>query len=59
MRMQEQFHEAPSPVAAGLLGRCPRCGQGKLFRGLVALRPVCTNCGLIRWFAKEPDRIEE
>jgi hypothetical protein len=20
---------------------------------------VCTNCGLIRWFAKEPDRIEE
>ena len=55
MRMQEQFHEAPSPVAAGLLGRCPRCGQGKLFRGLVALRPVCTNCGLDYSFADSGD----
>ena len=34
-----------SPVSAGLLGRCPRCGQGKLFRGFLTLAPVCEVCG--------------
>ncbi len=24
---------AVEPIAAGLKGRCPRCGQGKLFAG--------------------------
>jgi uncharacterized protein (DUF983 family) len=26
--------------------RCPRCGEGKLFAGLLSVRPVCTVCGL-------------
>jgi len=26
--------------------RCPRCGQGKLFRGLITMYPECTNCHL-------------
>ena len=26
--------------------RCPRCGQGKLFSGLLEIRPACLVCGL-------------
>jgi uncharacterized protein (DUF983 family) len=35
----------PSIVQASLLGRCPRCGQGKLFTGYIAIAPACTACG--------------
>jgi uncharacterized protein (DUF983 family) len=37
---------AVSPLAAGLACRCPRCGEGPLFRGLLEVRPSCTVCGL-------------
>jgi uncharacterized protein (DUF983 family) len=30
----------------GLRGRCPRCVQGRLFDGLLALRERCPVCGL-------------
>lgn len=36
----------PSPFAAGLAGRCPRCGQGRLFRGFLSIEPRCAVCGL-------------
>jgi uncharacterized protein (DUF983 family) len=36
----------PSLFAVGLRGRCPRCGQGRLFDGLLALRERCPVCGL-------------
>jgi uncharacterized protein (DUF983 family) len=26
--------------------RCPRCGQGRLFQGLLTVRPSCQVCGL-------------
>jgi len=26
--------------------RCPRCGQGELFSGLLEIRPSCLVCGL-------------
>jgi uncharacterized protein (DUF983 family) len=38
-----------APVNAAkmaMLNRCPRCGQGKLFKGFLSLRPACSNCGL-------------
>lgn len=35
-----------SPLAAGLRCRCPRCGRGRLFQGLLAVAPVCESCGL-------------
>ena len=38
--------EGASPVAAALLGRCPRCGKGALFRGLLDVRDACEACGL-------------
>lgn len=31
----------------GLLRRCPRCGQKKLFRRWLQLTPECPRCGLV------------
>ncbi len=31
---------------AALLGRCPRCGVGKLFSGVLTVRESCAVCGL-------------
>ena len=45
----------PLPIANGLLGRCPRCGQGRLFQGFLALRPHCESCGLDYAFADAGD----
>lgn len=28
------------------LGRCPRCGEGRLFEGYLNLVPACPQCGL-------------
>ncbi|HMD64073.1 MAG TPA: DUF983 domain-containing protein [Stellaceae bacterium] len=35
-----------SPLRAALGCRCPRCGKGKLFAGLLSVRPACEVCGL-------------
>ena len=40
------WHAEASPYSAGLRCRCPRCGQGRLFQGLLTVRPVCESCGL-------------
>ena len=37
---------AVSPVRAALGCRCPRCGRGKLFAGLLKVRTACEVCGL-------------
>ena len=50
-----QPHSEPSPLVAGLLGRCPRCGKGRLFQGFLALRPRCEHCGLDFSFADSAD----
>ena len=44
-----------SPYVAGLSGRCPRCGQGKLFDGFLAVRERCNACGLDYSFADSAD----
>ncbi len=43
------------PIARGLRGRCPRCGQGRLFRGFLSLQPACEHCGLGYGFADAGD----
>jgi len=43
------------PFKAGLTCTCPRCGQGRLFDGLIKVRPACTNCGLDYSFADAGD----
>jgi uncharacterized protein (DUF983 family) len=35
-----------SPLRAALGCRCPRCGNGKLFSGLLSVHSTCENCGL-------------
>jgi uncharacterized protein (DUF983 family) len=42
-------------VSRGLRGRCPRCGEGPLFRGFITLRPSCESCGLDYGFADAGD----
>ena len=44
-----------SVLAAGLGGRCPRCGRGALFRGGLGLRDKCDSCGLSYAFADSGD----
>ena len=33
-------------VKAGLIGKCPRCGTGRLFASYLKTAPSCSNCGL-------------
>jgi uncharacterized protein (DUF983 family) len=44
-----------SVVAAGLKARCPRCGEGALFRSGLTLREKCGRCGLSYAFADSGD----
>jgi uncharacterized protein (DUF983 family) len=41
--------------AAGLKGRCPRCGEGALFKAGLTLREQCDRCGLSYAFADSGD----
>ena len=34
-------------LVRGLLRRCPRCGQGRLFRRWLRLPKACPRCGLV------------
>ncbi|RUT31175.1 DUF983 domain-containing protein [Arsenicitalea aurantiaca] len=45
----------PNPIRAGLLCRCPRCGEGPLFSGFLAVAPGCSRCGLDFGFADSGD----
>jgi uncharacterized protein (DUF983 family) len=37
---------AISSLRAAFTGRCPRCGQGAMFKDLIGLQPACSHCGL-------------
>ena len=59
--MSEQQHEDTAhwppvdPVKAGLSGRCPRCGEGRLFKGFLAVGERCGVCGLDYSYADAGD----
>jgi uncharacterized protein (DUF983 family) len=38
-------HSAGEGFKRGLLGRCPNCGQGRLFGGYLKVEPRCAVCG--------------
>ena len=40
------YYPQLSPISTGLAGRCPRCGQGKLFNGFLKIADRCSVCGL-------------
>ncbi|MEM6615292.1 MAG: DUF983 domain-containing protein [Pseudomonadota bacterium] len=53
-RSGREFPEL-SPATTGLQGKCPRCGNGKLFNGLLDLAETCESCGLDYGFADAGD----
>ena len=53
--MSDVTPQTPLPIARGLRGRCPRCGDGKLFEGFLRLRSRCDHCGLDYGFADAGD----
>jgi len=55
MAEQDPSPAHPNPFVTGLGGRCPRCGNGPLFHGLLSLRPECSKCGLDFRFADSGD----
>lgn len=44
-----------NPLSTGWKGRCPRCGQGRLFKGFITPAERCGNCGLDLNFADSGD----
>jgi uncharacterized protein (DUF983 family) len=40
------YYPPVSPFTAGLGGKCPRCGQGKLFKTFLGVNDRCATCGL-------------
>lgn len=43
------------PQHTGLVGKCPRCGRGRLFSGFLTLADECEVCGLDYDFADPAD----
>lgn len=52
---QTPYYAPVSPASSGLRGRCPRCGNGKLFRGFLTPAEKCSSCGLDFDFADAGD----
>jgi len=44
-----------APHRTGPFGHCPRCGEGHIFAGFLALRPACEVCGLDYAYADPAD----
>jgi uncharacterized protein (DUF983 family) len=44
-----------SSMKVGMTSRCPRCGEGPLFRGFLKIRDRCPNCRLSYAFADPAD----
>ena len=44
--MSEAGYPPVSTLAVAIACRCPRCGKGKLYKGLLAVAPRCAHCDL-------------
>jgi uncharacterized protein (DUF983 family) len=44
--LTEDWYPPVSPFAAGLGCKCPRCGRGRLFAGMLRVADKCEACGL-------------
>ena len=53
--MAENYYPPQSPISVGLAGCCPRCSKGKLFSGLLTVKPRCESCDLDFSFADAGD----
>ena len=52
---KERRYPPISPFATGLAGRCPRCGDGRMFAGFLTIAAKCEVCGLDFGFADAGD----
>jgi len=55
MSEDKALYAPQNPFSAGMRGRCPRCGEGRLFSGFLTLQPRCAACGLDFSFADAGD----
>ena len=55
MAEDDRSYPPISAVSTGLAGRCPRCGDGRMFSGFPNLAPACDSCGLDYGFADSGD----
>jgi len=53
--MSQQPVSIERSILRGLRGRCPRCGEGHVFKGFLGLRQTCDHCGLDYGFADTGD----
>jgi uncharacterized protein (DUF983 family) len=42
-------------IGRGLLGRCPACGQTRLFNGFLSVKTACAQCGAPLGLARADD----
>jgi uncharacterized protein (DUF983 family) len=45
-KSQNHYYPPQSSLSTGLAGKCPRCGQGRLFAGYLKVADKCERCGL-------------
>jgi uncharacterized protein (DUF983 family) len=45
-RLSQEHHPDVPLLTAALGCKCPRCGRGKVFDGILSVAPRCTECGL-------------
>jgi uncharacterized protein (DUF983 family) len=55
IRSDDDRYMPQPPISTGIRGRCPRCGQGRLFRAFIELPEHCEACGLDYSFADAGD----
>lgn len=55
MKDDNALYPPIDPFRTGMTGRCPRCGEGRMFDGFLKVKPVCANCGLDYTFADSGD----
>ncbi len=53
--METSSHPSASLAAVALLGRCPRCGEGRLYGRGLEPAPSCSACGLDYRFVDSGD----
>jgi len=53
--MDDRYYPPQSSLKVGLKNCCPRCGEGKLFKGFLTIPPKCDKCGLDYAFADAGD----
>lgn len=51
----DDHYPPQSPYSTGFAGKCPRCGQGHMFKTFLDVAPTCDHCGLDFKFADAGD----